>query len=264
MSGIGMIGIIYFIVILLANSVGAVSGMGGGVIIKPLFDFIGYHSVAAISFYSTVAVLTMSVVSTLKQLKNGIKIDFKKAILISVGAMVGGYLGNLVFELLLSSFSSEKFVTLVQIIITVLTLIFAYVYNQHEFMKLKLTSVFSFIGCGLILGFLASLLGIGGGPINVSLLMLMFSMPIKDATVYSIVIIFFSQLTKVVTIASTTGFARFDLNVLWFVIPAAIIGGFLGAVLSKVLSSEKVSLVFRWIILFVVLINVYNGIQLFL
>ncbi|MCZ1638388.1 sulfite exporter TauE/SafE family protein, partial [Enterococcus faecium] len=33
-----MIGFIYFIVIVLANTVGAVSGMGGGVLIKPIFD----------------------------------------------------------------------------------------------------------------------------------------------------------------------------------------------------------------------------------
>ena len=44
------IGIVYFIVIVLANTLGAISGMGGGVIIKPVFDMIGVHSVAAISF----------------------------------------------------------------------------------------------------------------------------------------------------------------------------------------------------------------------
>ena len=45
-----MIGIIYFLVIILANSVGAVSGMGGGVIIKPVMDFFHFHDVASISF----------------------------------------------------------------------------------------------------------------------------------------------------------------------------------------------------------------------
>ena len=49
--------LIYFIVIILANSVGAVSGMGGGVIIKPVFfDSLGFHSLSAITFYSSVAV----------------------------------------------------------------------------------------------------------------------------------------------------------------------------------------------------------------
>ncbi len=59
-----MIGLIYFVVIVLANTVGAISGMGGGVLIKPILDLIGVHSVAGISFYSTVAVFTMSIVST--------------------------------------------------------------------------------------------------------------------------------------------------------------------------------------------------------
>ena len=45
-----MIGLIYFVVIVLANTVGAISGMGGGVLIKPILDLIGAHSVAGISF----------------------------------------------------------------------------------------------------------------------------------------------------------------------------------------------------------------------
>lgn len=44
------IGWLYFIVIILANTVGSLSGMGGGVIIKPVLDAIGAHSVGTISF----------------------------------------------------------------------------------------------------------------------------------------------------------------------------------------------------------------------
>ena len=45
-----MIGGLYFFVIVIANTIGAISGMGGGVLIKPTFDLIGAHSVVAISF----------------------------------------------------------------------------------------------------------------------------------------------------------------------------------------------------------------------
>ena len=58
------IGVLYFLIIVVANAVGSVSGMGGGVIIKPVLDFVGHDSVVAISFYSTVAVFTMSLVVT--------------------------------------------------------------------------------------------------------------------------------------------------------------------------------------------------------
>lgn len=95
-----------------------------------------------------------------------------------------------------------------------------------------------------VLGFLASFLGIGGGPVNVSLLMLMFALPIKEATLYSLSTIFFSQLAKLVTIALTSSFMRFDLSMLFYVIPAAVIGGLWGARFSRVLSPKKSDLYF--------------------
>lgn len=254
-----MIGLIYFFVIVIANTIGAVSGMGGGVIIKPVFDFIGAHDVAAISFYSATAVFTMSVVSTMRQLTSGRKFNWQIVSWVSVGAVLGGILGNLAFEACLNWFGNKDIVQLIQIVLTVITLIFAFVYTKYNWKNFKLTHVIWYFICGLMLGFLASLLGIGGGPINVSLLMLLFSLPIKEATVYSICTIFFSQFAKLLTIALTTGFSRYDLTILWFVIPAAVIGGLLGTKFSKILSPEKVTVVFQGVVLLVLFINLYNG-----
>lgn len=258
-----MIGILYFVVIVLANSVGAVSGMGGGVIIKPILDFIGAHDVASVSFYSAVAVFTMSIVSTTRQLKNGVKLNWKVVGLVSAGAVLGGYFGNVVFDFFLAFFGDDRMVNLIQIILTIATLLFALLYARYDWKKYQFKGSLWYLGCGLVLGFLASLLGIGGGPINVSLLMLLFTMPIKEATVYSICTIFFSQLSKLATIAGTTGFGHYDLTMLYYVIPAAIIGGLIGACLSKVLTPQKVLTVFQVIIVVVLLINVYNGVMLF-
>lgn len=258
-----MIGIIYFLVIIFSNAIGAVAGMGGGVIIKPIFDFIGVDSAATISFYSTVAVFTMSIVSVIKRIKNGMEFNWIVIIITSAGAILGGFLGNITFEFLLSAFKSDAIVKLIQIIITIITLIFAFVYSRYNFKSLKLYHFIYYIICGIVLGFLSSLLGIGGGPINVSLFMLMFDMPIKEATVYSICIIFFSQLSKLVTIGFSTGFAKYDLSMLSYIIPAAIIGGLIGVRASKILSEEKVTTVFEAIIVLVFCINIYNGMNLY-
>ena len=185
-----MIGFIYFLVIVFSTTIGAISGMGGGVIIKPVLDFIGVHSAASISFYSTVAVFTMSIVSVLRHIKNGTKLNWRLIIWIAFGAIIGGALGNVTFELLLSLFENDSVVTLIQIILIIITLIFALIYSKYNSISLYLSNYIWYIGCGIVLGFLSSLLGIGGGPINVSLLMLMFAMPIKEATIYSISIIF--------------------------------------------------------------------------
>lgn len=256
-------GILYFLVIIVANTVGAVSGMGGGVIIKPVLDLFAMDSVVAISFYSTVAVFVMSIVSTFRQVKNGMSIRLKLVGYISLGSILGGVLGNTLFEELLRLSGSQS-VQLFQIILTIITLIFAFLYSRFEWKNFHCRHFSWYILCGLILGFLASLLGIGGGPINVSLLMLMFAMPIKDATVYSICTIFFSQLSKLLTIAMSTGFERYDLTILLYIIPAAILGGLLGAKASHLFSSGKVTLIFQVIILVVLIINIFNGIRLFL
>ena len=259
------IGIIYFIVIILANTVGAISGMGGGVIIKPVLDTLHFHPLAAISFYSSVAVFTMSIVSTLRQMRNGLKLRVPIAVFVSLGSVIGGVLGNTVFELLLRLFSDEKYVQLLQIVLTIVTLLFAYFYTKvGNERSIDLSHPVWYVVVGLFLGFISTLLGIGGGPINVALLMLCFGIPIKEATVYSIITIFFSQAAKLVTIAQTTGFGRFDLSILVYVIPAAIIGGFVGALISGKISSERVTQVYQVVILLVLLLNLWNGVQLFI
>lgn len=257
-----MTGFLYFIVIIIANTIGAVSGMGGGVLIKPMLDFIGAHSVAAISFYSATAVLTMSIVSTARQLKSGQQLDWQVVGWVSSGAVFGGIIGNTAFDFLLSYFRNDAVVQLIQIVLTILTLLFAFFYTKYHWRGFHLQSVIWYLLCGLVLGFLASLLGIGGGPINVSLLMLLFGLPIKEATVYSICTIFFSQLAKIMSMILGTGLHQYDLSMLWFIIPAAILGGLLGAKASRVLSAERVTVIFQLVILLVLIINIYNGIQL--
>lgn len=259
------VGIIYFVVIILANTLGAISGMGGGVLIKPLFDTLGFHSLAAISFYSSVAVFTMSIVSTFRQYKNGLSLQGNVALVISAGSVIGGVLGNTVFEALLHFFSEERYVQLIQILLTIVTLLAALVYTKYYSQKkLRLSNKSWYLLVGLFLGFISTLLGIGGGPINVALLMLCFGIAIKEATVYSIITIFFSQAAKLMTIAGATGFGRFDLTILFYVVPAAIIGGFAGATISGKISAERVTEIYQVVIILVLLLNLWNGVQLFL
>lgn len=257
-----MIGVLYVIVIIFANTIGAVSGMGGGVLIKPIFDLIHVHSVSAISFYATIAVFTMSIVSTARQLQSGQKIKWRIVLWVSTGAIIGGILGNVTLDYSLNHFESDDMVQMMQIIVTVLTLLFALFYSKYDWPSFQLMHRKWYLVCGLGLGFLASLLGIGGGPINVSLMMLMFSLPIKEATVYSICTIFFSQLSKLLTIALTTGIMQYDLSMLYYIMPAAVIGGVIGTKLGHVLPEEKVTIVFQLVVICVLLINCYNAYDL--
>jgi len=54
---------LYFLVSLIATTVGSITGMGGGVIIKPILDFIGTYNAQTIGVISSITVLTMSIIS---------------------------------------------------------------------------------------------------------------------------------------------------------------------------------------------------------
>lgn len=255
--------VVYFLIIILANCVGSISGMGGGVIIKPLLDLIGYHSLTEITFYSSIAVFTMSVSSTYKQLKNGVVVNWSRAIIISDGSVIGGILGSKLFVYLLNQFNDDRKVQLLQIILTIISLLLVLFYTLWSKKTFKFNSYFLYLVVGLLLGGFSTLLGIGGGPINVSLLMFCFSLSMKEATVYSIITIFFSQLAKLFEVGTTTGFAKYDLSILLIIIPAALLGGYIGGVLGGRFSDKVVSKIFVCIILIVIVINLYNALNTF-
>ena len=89
---------IYCIVIFIATVIGAIVGMGGGVIIKPVLDLIGVHSVEVVGFISTCAVFAMSISSSIKHIKAKTKTDPKIVLLVSAGSIIGGIVGNEIFD----------------------------------------------------------------------------------------------------------------------------------------------------------------------
>lgn len=253
---------IYFALIIIANTVGAISGMGGGVIIKPVLDGIGYHSLNNISFFSSVAVFTMAISSTYRQLRNGVQVKWLAAGLMSMGSILGGVAGEGLFNQLLTYFKQDGPVLLIQVILTVLSLIFVLFYTLKGKRTLNLTQLGYYFLIGSLLGAFSTLLGIGGGPINVTLLIICFGMKLKDATVYSIIIVFFSQLARLTAIGLSSGFESYDTSVLFVIIPAALLGGYIGGSLSGQISEEKVKTLFKWVVLLVIFLNLSNALKL--
>lgn len=92
-----MLYIFYFLICIAATTLGAISGIGGGVIIKPVMDALSGMGVSTISFLSGCTVLTMSVVSILRSRGGDAKIDPKRGTLLAVGGAAGGIVGKWVF-----------------------------------------------------------------------------------------------------------------------------------------------------------------------
>lgn len=251
--------VIYCLITFIATLLGAIAGLGGGVIIKPMFDMLGLHSASEIGFYSTCCVFAMCLVSIIKQFRGEIKINFKFAAVLSIGSIIGGFIGDAIFSYL-AGFVDDHLVKLIQAAMLLLILVVIYIYTRYQ-NKLKsytFTSNIIVFSVGLLLGTISVFLGIGGGPLNIALLALLFSFDIKTCVIYSIITIFFSQLSKLGTIVISQSYLNYEVQTMLFLIPFAIIGGYIGSLLNQKLSSEKVMKTYEWILILLMIISIYN------
>ncbi|WP_064592151.1 sulfite exporter TauE/SafE family protein [Streptobacillus moniliformis] len=256
--------ITYFLIIMFATGVGSLSGMGGGVIIKPSLDALSYSNLDNINFYSSLAVLTMSIVSIIKKAKQGDRIESREFIAIAFGSIIGGKLGIQIFKNSLAYFSGDDIVKLIQITVTVIVLSLAIYYNSYCNFTFKYKNYAIYFLVSMCLGIISTFLGIGGGPINVSLFILIFGTSMKSATLYSISTIFFSQFSKNFIDFFITGISGYDLYPLLVIIPAAILGGNLGTKINIISSDELIKKAYNIITLFVICLNIFNGIRIIL
>ena len=58
---------IYFIITLFATTICSMTGMGGGVIIKPIMDVVGNFNVQTIGVIASITVFSMALVSVVSQ-----------------------------------------------------------------------------------------------------------------------------------------------------------------------------------------------------
>lgn len=258
---------LYFLISIIASTIGAISGVGGGVIIKPVLDATGTLPVSTISFLSGCTVLSMSTVSLIRGRKsntdtneNSTPIDLKRITLLAIGSAFGGILGNNIFNFVKNMFSSENIVGTAQsILLLIITiLVFIYVSKKDTFKTYNVQNKFACLSIGLMLGVLSAFLGIGGGPINIAVLYLLFSMDTKTAVKNSLFIIFFSQLASLLTTLVTHTVPDFNPYILLVMIIGGISGGIIGGITSKKCSKKVSQTVFIALLFFIIIICIYN------
>ena len=155
-----------FLICFLASIIGAICGVGGGVIIKPVVDAFGLLTISQASFLSGCTVLAMSAYSTtMMVVKKEKGLEIKTAVPLGIGAAIGGVVGKVVFKLI--SDGSNTVAIIQSAVLMVLTImIFIYTLFKSKIKTHNITNIFAFVFIGLILGIMSSFLGIGGGPIN--------------------------------------------------------------------------------------------------
>lgn len=254
--------VVFFLVALGASAVGAICGIGGGVIIKPVLDLFHLETVSAISFLSGCTVLTMSCYSVGKSLLAGEKsVSLDVGTPLAVGAAAGGLLGNQLFALARQLWDDPDRVGSIQAAclaaVTVGTLL--YTLNKARIPTHRLQNKGACAAIGLALGCMSSFLGIGGGPINLVVLYFFFSMDTKTAAANSLYIILFSQLCSLLTTLLTNSVPDFRWTVLVLMAAGGLGGGILGRKLNRKMKGESVERLFIALMVVIICVSVFNA-----
>ncbi|MGL5417779.1 MAG: TSUP family transporter [Clostridium sp.] len=179
------------------------------------------------------------------------------------GGVIGGIVGERVLNFLILYIEENKIILLQNLILLILMVgTFYYMNNKNRFKSYKVKNIIGFLIVGILLGSISSMLSIGGGPINVCILAIMFSMGTKEAAINSIIIILFSQTAKLLTILIEGKVPEVNYNILFLMVLGGILGGIFGSTLNKNLKENKVLLVFNGTLIFLIcinLLNVYNS-----
>ncbi len=252
--------VIVLIIGLAASAVGTIIGIGGGVIIKPVMDAVLDMSVVQISFISGCTVLAMSAVSFARNVKQKERLDIKKSTVLAVGGAVGGVAGKAIFDIATKTMESSDIVGAVQstIMVVMTAGVFIYTCFKDRIRSRNVKSPVVSFAIGGALGVMSAFLGIGGGPINIAILVYCFSMDSKTAAANSLYIILFSQLASLITTAVTGAIPEFSPAFLVLMMGGGAAGALIGGAVSGKLRSRHVDKVFLVLLAVIIAISIYN------
>ncbi|WP_100332177.1 sulfite exporter TauE/SafE family protein [Bacillus xiapuensis] len=261
---------------LAAGSLGALVGLGGGIIIVPALLFFATSTSLLMNLSPQQAVGTSLVImiftglsSTLAYMKHK-TVDYKSGLIFFAGSGPGGIAGAYVNKMLdMDSFNIYFgfFMILMAFVLMIRSKVKPLPSRQRGGILREFTEpdgdvyTYSFqpgtaLIIAFIVGFCSGIFGIGGGSLMVPAMILLFSFPPHVAVATSMFMIFLSALVSSVTHVALG-------NVVWLyaaaLIPGAWFGAKFGAYLNSRLKSNTLVLVLRVILIMVGIRLIYQG-----
>ena len=261
--------ILLLILAFVATSLGALTGMGGGLLIKPILDASAQFDADMVNLLSTISVLTMASVTVGKRTLARARTDEPRPVAaavvvpLAIGAVLGGWIGGLWISRLIAADEQSSLVLQNTMLAGLVILILIYMHRKEKLRRFSLSGILPSFTVGLFSGTLASFLGIGGGPFNVAAMILLFSYTTKQAAFASLVIILFSQSAKTLELIWVGSFADWEARLIIPMVIGAILGGSIGSILQRRMSEQMVEHAFRgmqYVVLALCLWNIANGV----
>lgn len=251
--------ILYSLIVFFATAIGATSGAGGGAIIKPLFDLIGMDNATVIGIYSTIAVFAMCLSSIHKHAKNGVTFNKKILYGLSIGSIIGGIVGEIIFKSLTQSIpnNSVVFIQSILLFFVLLSVLFFTQFNERV-PKFQIRHLLTILFVGSVVGALSVFLGIGGGPLNIIVLVGMMSFSAKESAPYSIAMIFFAQIPKIIKLVAFPPQENFRWILVPLIVAAAILGGQIGTIINHKSTEKQVNRIYAFLMFGLLIVCIFN------
>ncbi len=266
-----------FLLLGIGSVVGFLSGMfgvGGGFLITPLLFFIGIPPAVAVATGAN-QVVASSVSGVLAQMRRK-AVDFHMGIVLLAGGMVGSVIGIWVFAQLTALGQIDLFVQLSYVIFLGLigammlqeslrsmwaarnanrpvrrARVHTWVHGLPFKMKFRASglyiSVLPPLGVGALVGFLAAIMGVGGGFIMVPAMIYLLGMPTKVVVGTSLFQIIF--VTAFTTIMHATTNQTVDMMLAMLLIVGGVIGAQLGTRVGVRLKAEQLRILLALLVL---------------
>lgn len=274
MVGINLVFIFSLIIGLITAFVGALMGLGGGVILVPVlllmassFDAFQWATPQAIVGVSLIVMIFTGLSSTLAYLKVK-RVDYKTGFLFLIGSIPGGVIGAWLNQYI-DAESFQLYFGFLMIFISILlvfkkkkpakkeltgTNVRTFEFNGIEY-KYKVNKVAAIV-LALIVGTLSGLFGIGGGSIMVPAMILLFGFPVHIAAATSMFMIFFVSIFGSIT---HIALGHVPWEYVLFFIPGAWFGGKLGAKVNQKLSGNSLEWILRGLLIIIGIRMIIQG-----
>jgi len=221
---------LYFLVAMFATTIGAMSGIGGGLIIRPSLSLMGI-GLGLATFTSAACVFAMSFVTATTRKVWKTNIPFKHLVFLATGSILGAFAGAYALLFLDAIVVSVLFIIAMIINIVLLRI-------RDSVQARTVTNPLLGIVVGFFAGLLAGLFGIGGGLVQMVALMYLYGSKPKEAVVQSLFIAMMSSGAALIQYW-INGFA--DTSLLPYVIPGAILGGLIGGLIAKRMKDTQIT-----------------------
>ena len=215
-------------VIFAASFVLTMVGLGGGLIFSPLFVLLEFPKSTAVSaslFLNGIAAISAAIIYFRKKMVDvnvGLPLLITSTLAAPFGAMVTARVNLKVFSAILAGV----------VFLAALRMLFSGKIESEGTGVSSLRRILGGGAIGVVIGFMAGLLGIGGGVFIVPLLIYILKVPTKTAAATSIFIVVFSSFSGFITHISL---AKAD----WTFILTAAVFSFAGGQLGSRVMAEK-------------------------